>query len=106
MPNSRYPWAAWTDERLMLMRFKDLGLKLEGTWVQDCVDELHHELDGRGLRLKPHVWVSDEWFSPDGVTGFAVPFYLLHPRLMKLERTELLDAEGGQHYECMKIIRH
>jgi len=106
MPNSRYPWANWTDERLMLMRFKDLGLKLEGTWVQDCVDELHAELGARGLKLKPHAWVSDEWFSPDGVSGFAVPFYLLHPRLMKLERTQLIDAEGGRHYECMKIMRH
>jgi hypothetical protein len=106
MPNSRYPWANWTDERLLLLRFKDLGIKLEGTWVQDCVDELHGELEERGLRLKPHIWVSDEWFSPGGVSGFAVPFYLLHPRLMKLERTQLIEVEGGAHHECMKIMRH
>ena len=98
MPNSRYPWARWTDERLLLLRFKDLGLKLEGTWVQDCIDELHGELEDRGLRLKPHVWVSDEWFSPGGVSGFAVPFYLLHPRLMKLERSQLIEIDGGQHH--------
>ena len=71
MPNSRFPWATWTDERLLLLRLKDLGLKLQGTWVQDCVDELHRDLDDRGLRLKPHVWASDEWFSPGGVSGFA-----------------------------------
>ncbi len=106
MPQAKYPWATWTDERLLVMRFKDLRLRIEGTWVQGCVNELHDELDERGLRLKPHVWVSDEWFSPGGVSGFAVPFYLLHPRLIKLERTELLDAEGSTHHECMKIMRH
>jgi hypothetical protein len=106
MPSSRFPWATWTDERLLLMRFKDLGLQLHGTWVQDCVDELHGELEERGLRLKPHVWASDEWFSPGGISGFAVPFYLLHPRLMKLERSQLIEVEGGTHHECMKIMRH
>ena len=60
----RFPWANWTDERLMQLRIKDLGVRLEGTWIADCVDELHGELGERGLRLKPHVWVSDEWFSP------------------------------------------
>ena len=103
---NRYPWATWTDERLLLLRFKDLGLQLKGTWVQDCIDELHGELEERGLRLKPHAWVSEEWFSPGGVSGFAVPFYLLHPRLMKLERTQLIEVEGGTHHECMKILRH
>ena len=103
---TRFPWARYPDERLMLLRISDLGLRLAGTWVGDCVDELHGELDERGLRLKPHVWVSDEWFSPAGVSGFAVPFYLLHPRLMKLERTQLIEVEGGTHHECMKIMRH
>ena len=90
----------------MPLRIRDLGLRLDGTWVGDCVHELHGELEERGLRLKPHIWVSDEWFSPSGVSGFAVPFYLLHPRLMKLERTQLIEVEGGTHHECMKIMRH
>ena len=105
MPN-RFPWARWSDERLMQLRLRDLGVQLPGTWVGDCVDELHAELDERGIRLKPHVWVSDEWFSPAGVSGFAVPFYLLHPRLIRLERTQLIEVEGGTHHECMKILRH
>ncbi|MEX2180651.1 MAG: putative zinc-binding metallopeptidase [Gemmatimonadaceae bacterium] len=90
----------------MLVRICDLGVRLEGTWLADCVAELHAELDDRNIRLKPHVWVSDEWFSPDGVSGFAVPFYLLHPRLIQLERAQLIDVEGGTHHECMKILRH
>ncbi len=90
----------------MQVKIKDLGLRLEGTWVADCVDELYEELEERDIRLRPHIWVSDEWFSPAGIPGFAVPFYLLHPRLMKLERTQLIEVEGGSHHECMKIMRH
>jgi hypothetical protein len=90
----------------MALRIRDLGLTLEGTWVADCVAGLHAELEERGIRLKPHVWASDEWFSPAGVSGFAVPFYLLHPRLMRIERTQLIEVEGGTQHECMKIMRH
>ena len=74
----------------MQVKIKDLGLRLEGTWVADCVDELYEELEERDIRLLPHIWVSDGWFSPAGIPGFAVPFYLLHPRLMRLERTQLI----------------
>lgn len=90
----------------MALKIRDLGLTLEGTWVADCVADLHGELEDRGIRLKPHVWASDEWFSPAGVSGFAVPFYLLHPRLMRIERTQLIEVEGGAQHECMKIMRH
>ena len=104
--SSKHRWRNWTDDKLLHLRFKDLDLKLETSWVWGPVTELYHELEQRGLRLKPHVWVSDEWFSPDKVTGFAIPFYLLHPRLMKLERSQLIEVEGGTHHECMKILRH
>ena len=39
------------------------------------------ELEAKGLHFRPHFWLSDEWFSPDGVPGIAIPFYLAHPRL-------------------------
>jgi hypothetical protein len=64
------------------------------------------ELGRQGLRHRPHVWLAEEWFSPDGVPGFAVPFYLAHPRLIKLERKLMLDVEGGSEQECMRILRH
>jgi hypothetical protein len=52
------------------------------------------------------VWLSDEWFSPDDTPGFAIPFYLAHPRLLKLERRMIMEAEGGTLAECMRILRH
>jgi hypothetical protein len=36
----------------------------------------------------------------------AVPFYLTHPRLERLERTQMLEVEGGEHEWCMRILRH
>lgn len=85
---------------------RDLGVTIEGTWLEACVDQLHEELTARKLRLLPHVWLSDEWFSPGGVPGFALPFFLTHPRLRRLERTMLLDVEGASRAECMRIMRH
>lgn len=106
MPGRRFPWSTWSTERLMQLRLRDLGVTIEGTWVEGCVNELYAELDAREIRLHPHIWISDEWFSPAQVPGFAVPFYLCHPRLMKLERQQLLEVEGGTHAECMQIMRH
>jgi hypothetical protein len=70
------------------------------------VAEVQEELRERGLRVTPHVWLSDEWFSPDNTPGIALPFYLAHPRLMRLERKMILDVEGGTEQECKRILRH
>ena len=88
------------------MRIKDLGLTIEGTWLQGCVEKLYDELDERLLRFKPHVWLSDDWFSPNNIPGFAIPFYLAHPRLRRLEHDQFLDVEGASRAECMRIMRH
>ena len=65
-------WASLGDERLLDLRFCDLGLTVEGSALEPLVHELYAELDQRGLKLRPHVWASTEWFSPDGVPGIAV----------------------------------
>jgi hypothetical protein len=53
-----------------------------------------------------HFYLSDEWFTPDGAAAIAVPFYLAHPRLAKLEEAQMLEVEGGEHEWCMRILRH
>ena len=90
----------------MDLRLCDLGVTLEGTWLEEMVAKLHDEMAAKGLRVKPHCWLSNEWFSPDGVPGIAVPFYLAHPRLMQLERRQMFQVEGGTRSWCMKILRH
>jgi hypothetical protein len=95
-----------SDEQLLRMRFRDLPLSIEGTHLENLVATLYQELEAKGLLLRPHIWLSEEWFTPDDVPGFAIPFYLAHPRLIRLERKELLEVEGGTKRECLRIMRH
>jgi hypothetical protein len=102
----RFPWATWKTADLLRLPMRELGVTIEGSWLAPRVDQLRRELIERAFVFQPHIWLSDEWFSPVGIPGFAAPFYLAHPRLMRLERTEMLDVEGGTHGECMRIMRH
>jgi len=102
----RFAWASLPDDRLLKLRLKDFKVTVEGTWLKRCLQDLYGELEARGLRIKPHAWISNEWFSPDDTPGIAIPFYLAHPRLMRLERKMVIDVEGGTVPECMRILRH
>jgi hypothetical protein len=106
MARRKFPWASLPDEQLLKVRLKNLHVRVEGTWLEDCVAGLHNELSERGLVVRPHTWISAEWFSPDDTLGIAIPFYLAHPRLMRLEKKMILDVEGGTWSECMAILRH
>jgi hypothetical protein len=99
-------WAKLDDEALLDLRFNDLGLKLEESPLQPALGRLDRELERRGLRFRPHVWLSVEWFCPDGVPGFAIPFYLAHPRLAALERRQMHEVEGGNARWLQRILRH
>lgn len=95
-----------TDDELLSMRLCDLKLRIRDTPLESKVEQLNEELRMRGIRFRPHYWLSDDWYSPDGIPGIAIPFYLAHPRLSRLERKQLLEVEGGTHQWCMKILRH
>jgi hypothetical protein len=98
-------WADLDDERLLDVRMSDLPLAIEGTLAERIV-QIRRELDTRGLRFPLHFYLSDEWFTPDGATAIAVPFYLAHPRLARLEEAQMLEVEGGEHEWSMRILRH
>jgi len=95
-----------SDEQLLGLRFCDLKLKVERSPVAKRVRRLYRELEKRQIGFRPHVWLSEEWFSPDGVPGIAVPFYLAHPRLERLERRMMRNVEGGSAESAMRILRH
>jgi len=99
-------WASWPDAELLELKICDLGLRVDRTPLEARVERLYAELESRGLRFKPHVWLSSEWFSPDGVPGIAIPFYLGHPRLTRLEAKQMLEVDGGTAASCMRILRH
>ena len=100
------PWARLSDEELLKLRFCDLKLTLERSPLRRQIARLYEELEQRGIHVRPHVWLSEEWFSPDGVPGIAVPFYLAHPRLERLERRIMREAEGADSRWFMRILRH
>ena len=101
------PW--WVDldhEDLLDVKLCDLDLRIEGTALEQRVEQLRDELQRGGLRFRPHVWLSTGWFTPDGVTGFAIPFFLAHRRLARIEHDQMFEVEGGNHDWCMKLLRH
>jgi hypothetical protein len=99
-------WTKLDDESLLDRRFCDLRLTLAGSGLDDAVSRLYEELQHKGIRFRPHVWLSEEWFSPDGTPGIAIPFYLAHPRLQRLERRFMHEVEGGNDKWLMRILRH
>ena len=99
-------WTRLDDEGLLDLRFCDLRLSMARTPLEDSVRRLYGELAAKRIRFRPHVWLAEEWFSPDGVPGIAIPFYLAHPRLMRLERRFMHEVEGGNDKWLMRILRH
>ena len=106
-PARREPaWTRLDDDALLDLRFCDLRLSLANSRLEASVRRLYGELAHKGMRFRPHVWLAEEWFSPDGVPGIAIPFYLAHPRLMRLERRFMHEVEGGNAKWLMRILRH
>lgn len=81
-------------------------MRLTGTELAERMRTLYAELKARGFDFRPHAWLSDEWFSPDGIPGIAIPFFLAHPRLKRLEREMMLEVEGASRSECLRLLRH
>lgn len=105
-PRRAIRWDRIDDDRLLDVRMCDLPVRIAGSIVEGRLQRLYDELEAREIRLKPHAWLSSEWFSPDGVPGIAVPFYLAHPRLMKLEKKMMLEVEGAGESACLRLLRH
>ena len=95
-----------SDEELLGLRLRELPVRLDGGLMARRIARLNRELSARGIVALPHVWLSEEFFTPDRTLGFAVPFYLAHPRLMRLERSQMLECEGAGEAECRRILRH
>ncbi|HWL61954.1 MAG TPA: putative zinc-binding metallopeptidase [Steroidobacteraceae bacterium] len=94
------------DESLLALRFRDIEFPRSTGTVAVHMQRLARQLRARGIRFRPHYWYAEEWFSPDGVPGIALPFYLAHPRLMRLERRFMQQVEGGNSRWLLRILRH
>src|ERR671915_1311566 len=98
MPRSPLPpdWAALPDEQLLDLRLAALPIQIEGTTLGDRISQLRDELATRDLHFPLHFYLSDEFYTPDGTSSIALPFYLAHPRLARLEEAQMLEVEGGE----------
>src|SRR5207244_5153007 len=89
---------------LLHTRISQLGLRLEGSPVERCIEQLYRELTRKGLqRFRPICYLSDEWGCPSGEPVIGIPFYLADPRLSRLEK-EINDLEDPR--QIMMYLRH
>lgn len=99
-------WMKASENELLNIKLSDLKLSIKSDFIQSGLNKLFNELLLKGLRVKPHCWLSDDWFSPDGVIGIAIPFFLAHPKLIELERKYIGEVEGGSEQWFMQLLRH
>jgi Putative zinc-binding metallo-peptidase len=102
----QFAWEDLPDSDLLKMRICDLHVRIQGSELEERVQQLYRELEAHGLSLRPDCYLGDEWFSPEGSPNIAIPFYLAHPRLKQLELHQMLEVEGGTIEWCMQILRH
>lgn len=99
-------WVNLGDEELLEKKISQLKLTLEASGLLPLVQQLYDELTAKGLVFHPPCHVGDEWFVPVGIPSIFIPFFLVHERLRKLERKQMLEVEGETPEWFMKLMRH
>lgn len=95
-----------SDEEILKMRVRDLGVQIEGSELEPLVKRLYAELDARAITCHPPCYLADEWLCPEKMPIIGIPFCLAHPRLKHLEQKMMYEVEGGTEANCMKLLRH
>src|SRR5438477_6828380 len=95
-----------SEEQLLDLRICDLPLRIDGTWLEERVAQLHAELKAKNLLFEPRCYLADEWLTPEDEPEIGIPFWLAHPRLVALEKKMMLEAEGETPEWCMQLLRH
>ncbi|MSP41077.1 MAG: hypothetical protein EXR70_21520 [Deltaproteobacteria bacterium] len=104
--NTSLDLAALSDDQLLQTRICDLQLKIAGTELESRIEKFYAELSAKGISFKPICYLGDEWFCPEGSTAIAIPFYLAHARLKKLEAKMMMEVEGDSEPWCLRLLRH
>ena len=82
-----------SDDELLDICLCDLKLQIKGTSLEPAVEQLNEELRSRGIGFRPHYWLSDDWYSPDGIPASQFRS-ICAPRLARLERKQLFEVEA------------
>ena len=99
-------WQELSDDELLQMRVRDLGVQISGSALEPLVHRLYEGLDAKGIRFHPPCYLADEWLCPDKDPIIGIPFCLAHPRLKSLEQRLMLEVEGGTDDSFMNLLRH
>src|SRR4029079_3053374 len=75
-----------------------------GSRIERLTIELYAELAARIIAFRPAVYLSDQWGCPDGTPLIGVPFYLVDPRLERIEGEMSAGIEDDA--EAMRYLRH
>ena len=99
-------WENFSDEELLQMKIRDLGLKIHGSPLEPMIENLYSELDDKGIKFHPPCYLADEWLCPDRQPIMGIPFILAHQRLRNLEQKIMFEVEGASQDSCMRLLRH
>jgi hypothetical protein len=96
----------WEQERDALLgrKISELGLRIQGSRVERLIAQLYAELEAKSVRFRPPVYLTDQWGCPDGVPLIGVPFYLVDPRLERIEAE--MSGRVEDDAESMRYMRH
>ena len=64
--------ASLTKAELLDLRLCDLKLQIPDSPLAPRIESLYRNLAAKRLRFRPHFWLSDDWFCPDGIPGIAI----------------------------------
>ncbi|MBN2399349.1 MAG: hypothetical protein JXI33_03310 [Candidatus Aminicenantes bacterium] len=97
---------SWETVRFELLnsRISDLNLKIFGSPVEPLVRRLHREMEIKGFRYKPNVYLTDSWGCPDRSPIIGIPFYLADERLARIEAEQTGEIEDSKR--IMALLRH
>lgn len=104
--NAKFSWVELAEEALLEHKIADLGLQISATDLESQIQELYANLAQKNIPFRPACYLADEWFVLEGKTAIGIPFYLAHPRLKKIEEKIMLEAEGADPKEFIKLLRH
>ena len=104
--SKKFAWAALPDEQLLKVRLKNLHVKVEGTWLEDCLLTLHDELAEHGLNGAAARLDLQRMVQPGGVAGHRRAVLSGPSAADAAGKEDDIDVEGGTWNSCMRILRH
>ena len=97
---------ALSDRALLGMRLCDLGCDLPGSELEAARPGCSPSSSGAGSRFGRTCGCRPSGSRPTACPGFAIPFYLAHPRLQELEQRQMGEVEGGDPRSFLQLMRH